>query len=266
MQTFLHDHAGLLRIITGDLLIVLALGLAIDVLFVMLPRIRAVVLGDSYRHVFYHELLLCAILLIFGLDVRFDLLARLNIGAFGPVLRVGVALFSAIVLFLGGRIIIGSAIDTSAPADYALVLGLALENGQPTPALLSRLDVAHDYWKAHPGVTLILTGGNPDVSGRTEAAAMRELLLKRGVPGERMILEDRAATTRENFQNTVLMLPPETPVVLISSDYHMDRSVRNARRAGFTRVLRLPAPSNPLAFGANLVWEVILELNDCLRG
>ena len=33
------------------------------------------------------------------------------------------------------------------------------------------------------------------------------------------------------------------PVVMISSNYHMDRAVRNAGEAGFTHVMRLPAPS-----------------------
>jgi uncharacterized SAM-binding protein YcdF (DUF218 family) len=58
------------------------------------------------------------------------------------------------------------------------------------------------------------------------------------------------------------MIDPSRPVVLISSDYHMDRAVRTAREAGFTRVLRLPAPSAFLSFGANVMWEVIMEVNE----
>lgn len=40
-----------------------------------------------------------------------------------------------------------------------------------------------------------------------------------------------------------VMIPPEEPVVMISSDYHMDRAVRNATESGFSRVMKLPAPS-----------------------
>ena len=43
---------------------------------------------------------------------------------------------------------------------------------------------------------------------------------------------------------------------------HMDRAVRTAREAGFTRVLRLPAPSAFLSFGANVMWEGIMEVNE----
>ena len=77
-----------------------------------------------------------------------------------------------------------------------------------------------------------------------------------------MILEDRAETTKENFRNTARMIDPEEPVVLISSNYHMDRAVQTAEAAGFARVLRLPAPSSVLRYGANVMWEVILELNE----
>ena len=146
---------------------------------------------------------------------------------------------------------------------YEMAVGF--EGGRPTGELLARLDVARDYWRANPGATLVLTGGNPDESGRTEAAVMKALLLERGVPEARMLLEDRAETTRENFVNTIRMLPPGTPVALITSDCHMDRAVRAARRAGFADVRRFPAPSNPRRLGANLLWEVVMELNELVR-
>ncbi len=58
------------------------------------------------------------------------------------------------------------------------------------------------------------------------------------------------------------MINPSDPVVLISSNYHMDRAVRTAESAGFSNILRLPAPSSLLSCGANLLSEVILELNE----
>ena len=52
---------------------------------------------------------------------------------------------------------------------------------------------------------------------------------------------------------------------MISSDYHMDRAVRNAKEEGFSNVMRLPARSNILAFGANMLSEVVLDLNDLTK-
>ena len=42
----------------------------------------------------------------------------------------------------------------------------------------------------------------------------------------------------------------------------MDRAVQTAKSAGFTNILRLPAPSSFLGYGANVMSEVILELNE----
>ena len=60
------------------------------------------------------------------------------------------------------------------------MLGLALENGQPTKPLLLRLDTAENYLEENPDAKLVLTGGNADSSGKTEAEAMRELLAEKG--------------------------------------------------------------------------------------
>lgn len=61
------------------------------------------------------------------------------------------------------------------------------------------------------------------------------------------------------------MIGSDEPVVLISSNYHMDRAVSVARSAGFTNVLRLPAPSSPLSFGANVMWEVTQEIDSMTK-
>lgn len=109
---------------------------------------------------------------------------------------------------------------------------------------------------------MILTGGNADGSGRTEAAVMHEILAERGVTDDRMILEDQAESTKDNFRNTAQIIDPAEPVVLISSNYHMDRAVQTAKSAGFSDILRLPAPSSCLSYGANVMYEVVLELNE----
>ncbi len=260
-----NSRAG--RII-GDILLALAVLLIADVAFVMPARINAVVLKADYRKVFIYEIVLCAVLLVFALDVRFNLFTRWKnaiLRAVGRLLRTVVVLMSAVIVFFCGKVIVGGVINTADRADYAIVLGLALENGEPAPDLLARLDTAREYLNKYPEARLILTGGNADESGRTEADVMRDILTERGVPQERLILEDRAQTTKENFRNIAGIVSAGEPVVMISSDYHMDRAVRNAAESGFTRVMRLPAPSRFLAYGANMLSEVVLNLNDLVR-
>ena len=91
---------------------------------------------------------------------------------------------------------------------------------------------------------------------------MHDILTGRGVAEEKLHLEDQAHSTKENFKNTARMIDPNEPVVLITSNYHMDRAARTAKSAGFANVLRLPAPSSLLHYGANVMWEVVLELNE----
>ena len=93
-------------------------------------------------------------------------------------------------------------INTAGQADHAIVLGLALENRKPTDDLLARLNTAQAYLEKYPEAQLILTGGNADESGRTEAAVMRDILAERGVADERMILEDQAESTKDTFSGT----------------------------------------------------------------
>lgn len=256
------------RKIIGDILLILAVLLIADIAFVMPARIKAVVLKADYQQIFIYEIILCAVLLLFALDVRFNIFTRWKpaiLKGIGWLLRTVVVLASAVILFFCGKVIIGSMINTAGRADHAIVLGLALENGKPAPDLLARLDTARDYLERYPEAQLILTGGNADESGRTEAAVMRDILTGRGVPEDRLILEDQAKTTKENFRNIAGIVSPEEPIVMISSNYHMDRAVRNASESGFSRVMRLPAPSGFFAYGANMLWEVVLNLNDLTK-
>ena len=254
-----------IRKIMGIILLALAIALTADVVIVMLHRINAVVLKADYQKVFQYDLILCAILLLFALDVRFDLFTRWKPTAVriaGWALRTIVVSLALVIVFFYGKVVCGSLMNSAGRADNAIVLGLALENGKPTGDLLARLNTAQAYLEKYPEARLILTGGNADASGRTEAAIMRDILAERGVTDDRMILEDQAASTKDNFRNTARIIDPGKPVALISSNYHIDRAVQTAKSAGFSGILRLPAPSSFLSYGANVMSEVVLELNE----
>ncbi len=254
-----------LRHVIGDILIVLALALTVYLSVIMSQRISTVVLKSDYTKIFHYELIFCLVFLLFAADVRFSFLTMMRfkaIKAVGWLLRIILVLAVAVLLFFTGKICIGSFIQTAEPTKYAIVLGLALENGEPVPDLLSRLDTAEQYLQKNPESSVILTGGNADASGKTEAAVMHDILSARGVAEDRMILEDKADTTKTNFRNTAQLIDPDSPVVLISSNYHMDRAVQTAKGAGFSRILRLPAPSSAVNFVSNVMYEVVLELNE----
>ena len=251
--------------IIGTVLIAVAVLFTAYLSVVMVRRIRAVVLKTAYRKVFRYELIVCVCFILCALDFRFGIFTIPGpdvLKAAGWAFRILVFIVTAVFLFFMARIAAAGCVHSQALARSAVVLGLALENGQPTDDLLSRLDAAAQFAKENPDAVLILTGGNPDESGRTEAAVMRNLLAERGVPENRMVPEDQAEDTKENFRNTARLVSPDEPIVLITSDYHMHRALRTAKNAGFTRVYRLPAPSSRRRYGANVMLEAMMELNE----
>lgn len=250
-----------MRQFIGNVLVVLVLGFTVWVSVVTLWRIQSVVLKSDYLRLYLGELALCAILLACALDVRFDLAMKLP-APLGLILRVIVIALAVAILILLLCIAINGMISEPGQTQYALVLGMALEDGKPTGDLLRRLDVAESILQENPEAALILCGGNPDQTGVTEAAVMRDLLIARGVPSEKLILEDRSSITEENFSFTAGMVDPSEPIALITSDFHMTRALRCAAQAGFHRVLRRPAPSSILRFGPNLLAEAVLHIRD----
>lgn len=252
------------RRIIGNILIIISVAFTIYLSVIMIHRIGSVVEKADYTKVFCYELVVCAIFILLALDIRF-VFTRVKAKAlkvFAWILRIIVVLMTAIFLFFIGRIIIGCFINTEDSAKNAIVLGLALENGKPTDDLISKLDCAEKYLQDYPDATLILSGGNSDSSGKTEAGVMRDILSERGIADEKMVEEDSSTSTKENFKNVAKLIDTKEAVVLISSDYHMDRAVRAAKNAGFSEILRLPAPSSAVQFGANVMWEMMLELNE----
>lgn len=248
----------------GSLCILLVVAFTVYLSVIMTQRINAVVLKDSYIKIFKYELLICVLFLVLAIDIRFGILTAMRskfLKFIGWILRLALVLSVGLVLVLGVKIFTGGMVKNTGSAGNVIVLGLALQNGQPAPDLLERVNSAANYAYVYPYSKLILSGGNPDESGKTEAAVMRDLLIERGVSEDRIILEEEATTTAENLRNVAQMVDPTLSVVLITSDYHMDRAVRAAQDAGFTYVLRRPAPSSQLEYGVNVMGEVIHELD-----
>lgn len=259
---------GKTRRVIGDILIVLVAAFMVYLGVIMHQRIQTVDLSDLYKKVLLNEQILCLVLLVFALDVRFAFFTRsrhVPLKVVGWVLRMIVIVATALILFIGGRVIVTGATTGTGVSDHVIVLGMALENGQPTKDLLYRIDTAQSYAQAHPDAVLILTGGNPGADGRTEAEVMRDILVENGFPEDRIVLEDRASNTIQNFVNTAQLIAPSEQVMLVSSNYHMGRAIKTAESAGFTQVIRLPAPSSFVPCGANVMWEVMMEINGFIK-
>lgn len=150
---------------------------------------------------------------------------------------------------LEGLIISGGTEHTEKEADYVVVLGCRVKGKTPSLTLQYRIDAAVEYMNAHPDCKAVLTGGQGIGEDITEAQAMYESMVKQGIAGERLLLENQSTTTKENLEFAKQYIDPEKDsIVLVSTNYHIYRAKRIAGAAGYTRVE---------GYGARNVWYLV---------
>lgn len=251
-------------IIAGDTLIAFALIVAVYLALIMRIRMRFAERKGSYLSILKGELLLCGMTVILGLNLRWQIAKRIGHPIPGILWRVVVLCSLAMVLlafFFTVRVVMCGVGKKAGNCRNTVVLGMALEGGKPTRDLVLRVNTAAEYLSKHPESVLILTGGKTGNTDRTEAGVMKEILIKIGAPEEKIELEEQAATTVENFVNVGRMTGFADPIALITSNYHMYRSLKIARRAGFTDIIPVPAPAEPFTYLFSVAWEVIILIS-----
>ena len=131
--------------------------------------------------------------------------------------------------------------------DALLILGCRVKGDTAEPTLRLRAESAAAYLMAHPTVLAVPCGGIVhDDQTKSEAAAIKEILLANGVAEDRILLEDRSKTTVENFINAKALLAakgvPTNNLAFLSSEFHLLRAGLIGRIAGVP-AKSLPAPS-----------------------
>ena len=108
----------------------------------------------------------------------------------------------------------------------------------PSPSLKHRLAAALEYAKEFPDVPIVVSGGQGPDELITEAEAMKCFLVERGIDPRLIIVEDASTNTWENLMLTREVLKMDAPlkrdkVLIVTSEFHMFRSLMLARRSGF---------------------------------
>ena len=137
--------------------------------------------------------------------------------------------------------------DKEPERDYLVVLGAAVYGDQPSLTLIRRLEGAVDYLDRYPDSVAIVSGGMGPGETVTEGQAMFDWLVARGVAPERVLIEDRATSTRENLENSFAIIrargdEPAGHVAIVSSAYHLYRAKTMARNLGVPDAAGVAAP------------------------
>ncbi|MBF6359882.1 YdcF family protein [Nocardia farcinica] len=120
------------------------------------------------------------------------------------------------------------------PQTGIVVLGYGLlPDGSLRPELVNRLTAAWIQAIASPFSPVVVTGGNPQ-NGITEAEAMRNWLVGRGLPAARIHVENRAGSTVQNalFSTRLLRDLGASSAVVVTSPNHIRRAVADFIVAG----------------------------------
>lgn len=165
--------------------------------------------------------------------------------AFRTGLTLGVG---ALVALETHVIYVGQSDLSGLPAEAVIVLGAGVNGTEPSLSLRTRLDAALDYLTEHPDIPAVLTGGQGYGEEISEAQCMYDYLTERGVDPHRLILEDQASNTAENFTFSQPLLeaagvdPAQDNVAVVTNDFHIARSRLIAARQGYGHAFGVPAP------------------------
>lgn len=153
---------------------------------------------------------------------------------------------------LDGIIVLGGSIDELTSQDRGTPIIAGAANRLTTFAIL-----AQRYKQAR----LVFTGGSGRIEQgtATEAEFARRLLVDLGVPEGRMVFEDRSRTTAENAADTMALVHPQPGETwaLVTSPWHMPRSVGVFRKAGWTV---LPWPTGYVTKQHGMSWSLAYGL------
>ena len=152
-------------------------------------------------------------------------------------LAITCVIFIAILIFVvWATVKMGKAADNPPPKETTVVvLGCQVKETGPSRMLRERLDAAYDFLTANPDAKCILSGGKGPDEPVSEAQCMYIYLVTKGIPTNRLYLEDKSTSTEENilFSKEIIEREklPDT-ITIITSEFHQYRAAGIAKNLG----------------------------------
>lgn len=126
-------------------------------------------------------------------------------------------------------------------SNYVIVLGAGVRGTTPSLTLIQRLEATLEYInKQEKNVDIIVSGGQGKGEDISEALAMKNYLISKGVKENNIIMEDKSTTTNENLRFSKNIIEEVTKeniknvnITIVTSDFHTYRSSKIAKKLGY---------------------------------
>ena len=143
------------------------------------------------------------------------------------------------IFLLYGAVVTGAILltcnNTPAPNATAVVLGAQVRGTRPTVVLRARIEAAERYLQENPEAKAVLTGGKGSDEQISEADCMYNEMVADGIDPQRLIKEDKATDTKENFAFSMQLIEQNglTPDIAVVTDgFHQFRAKLIAQKQG----------------------------------
>ena len=152
------------------------------------------------------------------------------------VLFIAAGLIAAVLVLPNAIVLLGGRgatdkVDEAPRAQAALVLGAQVyADGRPSIMLADRVSAAAELYEADRVDKLLLSGDHGRVQ-YDEVAAMKRILLGRGIPAEDIFTDHAGFDTWDSAQRAKRVFDVDS-VVVVTQKFHMARALYDARHAG----------------------------------
>lgn len=146
------------------------------------------------------------------------------------LIKTTIILLSAMFIVFLGFCSWGMNKSSDVPLDYIIVLGGGVEIDQPSLTLRRRLEKAREYAIENPDTVIIGTGSidkYDDSQLITEGQCMWNWLTEKGIDSSRIIKEEKATSTRENFAYSLELIEKGKylNIGVVTSNFHVFRAM-----------------------------------------
>ena len=186
-------------------------------------------------------------------------------------LRVVVLCGCALLVLLTGALsLYGSFDNATGEEDALIVLGCGVRGDRVSVGLARRLDKAAAYYKDHPDVLIVVSGGQGAQETVPEAQAMARYLIARGIPESKILQETKASSTLENLRFSDVLIrekldADDYTAALVTSRFHVFRAEHIAYALGFS-FTHLGAGSIWYTVPMNNLRELVAIAHELTRG